>query len=61
MQFIDSTKFMASSLTNLVNNFYEGIIELNVNMDTMIKNVELVELHMKYATASFNTQILKVI
>ena len=52
---------MASSLTNLVNNFYEGIIELNVNMDTMIKNVELVELHMKYATASFNTQILKVI
>ena len=36
LQFIDSTRIMGSSLSNLVNNFSEGIIELNVNSD-MIK------------------------
>ena len=31
LQFIDSARFMASSLSNLVNNLSEELIELNVN------------------------------
>ena len=44
---------MSSSLSNLVSNFSERVIELNVTMGTMIKNVKLVELHTKYATVFF--------
>ena len=33
----------------------------NINKDTMIKNLKLVELHTKYATVFLNTQILKMI
>ena len=33
--------FMASSLSNFVNNFSEGILKLNVNTDTSIKHVKL--------------------
>ena len=40
LQFIDSERFMASSLPNLVNKFLKEFIKLNVNTDTMIKNVE---------------------
>ena len=43
LQFIDSARFMAGSLSNRVNNLSEGIHI--VNTDTMIKNVKLVELH----------------
>ena len=39
IQFIDSARFMASSLSNLVN-LSEGIHRINVNMDMMIKNVK---------------------
>ena len=31
-------------------------IKLNVNTETMIKNVKLVELHTKYGTVFLNTQ-----
>ena len=42
--FIDKVRFMASSLSNLVNNLSEGIrIKLNVNTDMMIKNVKHVK------------------
>ena len=41
---------MASSLSNLVNNLSEGVHKLNVNLDTMIKDVELVELKISIAT-----------
>ena len=41
--------------------FLRELIKLNLNMDIMIKNVELAELHMNYATVFLNTQILNMI
>ena len=40
LQFIDSARFMAWSLSNF---FLKKFIELNVNMDMTIKNVKCVE------------------
>ena len=45
---------MASSFPNLVIIFMKEFIELNVNMDTMTKNVRLVELEVVIATVSLN-------
>ena len=42
---------MASALSDLVNNLAEGIHKLNVNTGMIIKNVKLVELNTKIATA----------
>ena len=36
-------------------------IKLNTNMDKMIKNVKLAELHTAYKTFFLNTQTLKMI
>ena len=36
-------------------------LELNVNLDTMIKNVKYVELNISIATIFLNTQILEII
>ena len=36
-------------------------IKLNVNTDTMIRNVKLAELNINIATAFLNTQTLKMI
>ena len=52
---------MTSSLSNLVNNLSEGIIKLNVNTDTMSKNVKFAELDISIATLFLNTQTLKEI
>ena len=41
--------------------FLKEFIELNVDMNMMIKNVKLVELNISIATVSFNTRILKMI
>ena len=60
LQFIDSARFMVSSLSNLVNNFLKEFIKLNLNIDTMIKNIKLLEVRTKYATAILNTQTLKM-
>ena len=40
--------------------FLREFIKLNVHTDTMIKNVKLEELHMKYETLPLNTHILKM-
>ena len=48
---------MTDSLSNLVNNLVQG----NVNMDTITKNVKVVDVDTKIATASLNTQFLKMI
>ena len=56
VQFIDSARFMASSLSKLVNNLAEGIHKSNVNTEMMIKNVKLVELNTKIANAVLITQ-----
>ena len=61
LQFIDSARFMASSLSNLVNNLSDELIKLNVTMDTVIKNVKLVLLKTMIATVFSNTQTLKMI
>ena len=56
LQFIDSARFMASSLSKLVNNLAERIHKSNVNTEMMIKNVKLVELNTKIANAVLITQ-----
>ena len=57
LKFIDSARFMA----NLVIIILKEFIELNVNLDTMIKDVKHVELNISSATVFSNTQILKLI
>ena len=44
-KYIDCTRFMVSSSSNLSIIFPKEFIKLNVNTDTMIKNVRLVELN----------------
>ena len=41
--------------------FLKEFIELNVNMDTITKNVKLPELNKNIATVFLNTQTLKMI
>ena len=41
--------------------FLKEFIKLNVNMDTMIKNVKLAELNINIAITFFNTRTLKMI
>ena len=43
LQFIDSTRFMESSLSSLVNNVFEEFIKVKVTTDTVIKNVKFAE------------------
>ena len=61
LQFIDSARFMASTLSNLVNNLSEEIHRINVNWDAMKENVKLVELNLSIATVFSNIQALKMI
>ena len=58
LQFIDSTRFMASSLLNIVKKVSEG--QLNVNQNMMIKNMKHAELNINIATVFLNAQILKM-
>ena len=55
LQFIDSARFMASSLSNLVIIFLKEFIQLNVNTNIMKKNVKLPELNISIATTFLNT------
>ena len=41
--------------------FLKEFIKLNVNLETMIKNVKHVELNISIETVFWNTQILKMI
>ena len=52
---------MASSLLNLVNNFLKYFIELNVNLDKMIKNIKHVELNIRIVTVFPNVETLKMV
>ena len=45
----------------LLTTFLKEFIKLNVNMDSMIKNVKLVELNTNIVTFFLNTQTLKMI
>ena len=59
MQFIDSTRFMASSLSNLVNNLAEGVHRIKCKYGHDNKNCEICEI--KYVSVFLNTQTLKMI
>ena len=50
LQFADSSRFMASSLSNFVNNILKQIIKLNINTDTMIKDVKFDDLNIGIRT-----------
>ena len=52
---------MASSLSNLVNNFSEGIHRIKYKYRHDDKNLKHVELNISIATVFLNTQILKMI
>ena len=54
-QFIDSARFMASSSSIFSIIFLKEFIELNVNLDTKIKNVKHVDLNISIATVFWNT------
>ena len=61
LQFIDSARFIASSLSNTVNNRFEGINRIKYKYGHDEKNVKHVELNISIATVFWNTQILKMI
>ena len=61
LQFIDSTRFIASSSSILLIMFLNHFIELNVNSDTMMKDVIHVVLNISIATVFLNRKILKMI
>ena len=52
LKFIDSARFVASSLSNLVNNFSEEIHRVTYKHDD--KNMKLVELNTEIATVFLN-------
>ena len=54
LQFIDSARFMATLLSNLVNNISAGVRKLNVNAGMII-------FHTKYGTVFLKKQTLKMI
>ena len=59
ISYILQLRVMASSLSNLLHNFSEGIHR--IKLDTMIKNAKYVELNIRFAIAFLNIQILKMI
>ena len=61
LEFIDNARFMASLLTNLVNNLSEGIHRIECKYEHMIKNVKAVELIINIVTVFLNMQILKMV
>ena len=58
--FNDSARFMACSLSNLFNNFAEGIHKMRCKYRDDIKNVKH-ELNIKIVNAALNMQMLKII
>ena len=61
LQFIEVQDLSQVHYQMLPINFPKKFIELNVNLDTMIKNVKHVELNISIAIVFLNTQILKII
>ena len=54
LQFIDSARFIASSLSNLVNNLSEGIHKIKRKYRHDVKNVKLAELNISIAIVFLN-------
>ena len=59
--YIKSARFMASSLSNFVDNLANRIQEIKCNMDMIIKNENYVELNTKIASAALMTHTIKMI
>ena len=55
LQFIDSARFMATSLSNFVNNLTERIHKIKCKYGHDQKNVELAELNTKCVSVVLNT------
>ena len=60
-QFIDSARFMTSSLSNFVNNFSERIHNTKRKCRHDDNNVKLVELNINIVTVFFNAKALEMI
>ena len=61
LQFIDSARFMTSSLSNLVNNFAEVIHKIKCKYKNNDKKCETCEINANNSTASLNTKTLKMV
>ena len=61
LRFIDSARFNESLLSNFAYNLPEGILQIDANMDMIMKNVKRVELKSKVCESCLTTQILKTI
>ena len=61
LQFIDSTRFMASSLLNLVNNLSEGIHRAKCKFGHNDKKCQTCRIKYKYCDCFLNIQTLKMI
>ena len=60
-QFTGSARFIASSLSNPVNNLSEGILRIKCKFGYNGENVRLVELNISIAALFLNTRTLKMI
>ena len=65
MQFIDSARFMASSLSNLVNNLSDRIHKINCRYRHVYKNCETYGIKFKYCSCfveytDFKDDLIKV-
>ena len=61
LQFIDSARFMTSSLSNLVSNFAEVIHKIKCKYKNNDKKCETCEINRNTSTASLNTKTLKMV
>ena len=61
LKFVDSSRFMGSSLWDHLKNLAEGIRRTKCKPDMIIKNVKHLESNTNILSAVLNTQILKMI
>ena len=61
LQFIDSARFMASSLSNFINNLFEGIHRIKYKFGRSDKKYETSRIKYKHATIFWNMQIKSLI
>ena len=60
LQFIDSARFMASSLSNFVYNLSDAVHRIKCKLEHKIKNVKHMELNTSAATVFLNIKALKM-
>ena len=59
LKFIDSARFMGSSLSNFVNNLFEAILEIKCKYGHDDRKCETCIIKYKYCNCFLNTQNLK--